>query len=351
MSKSKVDQAREALSGPTGDRTPSEPCFLSTGVTLINLANYGRVDGGIAKGHIYRIAGRSSSGKTFLCRTILAEAARSPAFADYDLIYDDVERGALMDTEKFFGRTLVNRLVPPARSKDRTPLYSNTTLEFYRNIRSRIEKGVKLIWILDSLDSLSPDAESKMGDGKAKINSQELRKLLLPLEETGSILVLISQVRANMNIMPGPFKFTAPEDVISGGRAPEFYSTLDMILRKSKSIKTVYKERNYVVGHHVTAKITKNRLQGREEVISFPFYPSYGIDDIGANVDWLVLVNYWAREKGGVEAKEFDVCLTRNKLVRHIEDQGLERSLQNIVGKVWGEIRDAITMERKPRYE
>ncbi len=348
----KVDQAKSAMIGKDSKvKEPTEQDFLSTGITLLNLAMYNRVNGGILKGHIYRVAGRSSSGKTFLCRTILAEAVNNPAFNGYELVYDDVERGALMDTERFFGKKLVERLVAPAIAKDRSPIYSTTIGDFYNRIRTKLEKGTKLIWIEDSLDALASDRESKMTDGKAKINSQEMRKLVDPLQQTGSILVIISQVRTNMQpVIPG-MRMMVPEDIISGGRAPEFYSTADIILRKSKTLKTTYKTKKYTTGHRISARITKNRLSGLDHTVYFPFYRTYGIDDIGANVDFLIDNGYWSKDKSGVmTADEFCFTGSVTKLITRIEKENEQQKLAILVGKVWREIQEACSTSRKPRY-
>jgi RecA/RadA recombinase len=339
----KTEEAKASLNGEYEEKVTS-PDTLSTGLTLLDLA----IDGGLRKGHVYRVAGRSGAGKTFLCRTILAEASINEAFDGYELIYDDVERGALMDTAKFFGQGLVDRLVPPARSKNKQPIYSKTVGDFYRRIRAKLEDGKSLIWICDSLDSLSPDAENnKMSDGKAKAHSQELRKLLDPLEETKSILIMVAQVRVDMRSPYG-------EDMTAGGRAPEFYSTLDIWLKKIKTLKTVYKGKKYANGIQVIARVKKNRLAGGDKSIIFPFHPSYGIDDTGACVDFLASAGHWSKSKGTISAPEFGHTGTRTKLIEIIEadeDGELQDRLVTLTEKVWKEIETATSVKRKPRYE
>lgn len=318
---------------------------LSIGLTLGNLGICGKTNVGLAKGKIYRLQGRSQSGKTFVARTILAEAARSKVFDEYELIYDDVERGALMDTEKYYGRKLVERLVPPDGTPD-DPMYSVTVGDFFKRINFLLAQGKKLIWIEDSLDSLEPDNATKMGDGKAKVYSQELRRLLKPLDETGSILILISQVRMDIRSPWGG-------DLASGGMAPEFYSTLEIVLRKLKPIKKKYKDVDYITGSLVSCRIKKNRISGRDRLIKFPFDPEVGIDDVGANVDFLLASNHWKKNKAAkvIQAPEFNFTGGRSALVKKIEEEGVERELQILVGKVWREIDEALTVGRKNRYE
>lgn len=318
--------------------------FLSWSLTLLNLASYGRTHGGIAKGHIYHVAGKASSGKTFLCGSVLAEAAQSPAFDDYELIYDDVEEGALMDVNYFFGKKLANRIVPPAYTKKKDPIYSRTVSDFLGSLAKKLEAGKKVIWVEDSLDALDSPDTTKMTDNKAKSYSQGFRRLLDPLKRTGSILILVSQVRMDMRSPWGG-------DLITGGRALEHYPTLSVKLQKVKTLKKLHKGKKYVVGSLVSAHVTKNRISGLDRTIYFPFCPDYGIDDIGANVDFLTSSHHWKKTKGMISAPEFSFEGSRNSLIASIEQQGAQRELQVLTGKVWNEIQKALRWERKPRYE
>ena len=124
------------------------------------------------------------------------------------------------------------------------------------------------------MDALNSDAESKMTDGKAKTNSQNLRKLIDPLQSSGSILVLVSQAHVNMRSMFGG-------DTIAGGLALEYYPTLDIRLRKVKVLKTIYKGNKIPTGVIVAAMVKKNRMTGKDRIVYFPFHETYGIDDIG----------------------------------------------------------------------
>lgn len=330
---------------PTVQQLESNSDFLSTGLTQLNLAITGSINRGLSKGKVYRIAGYTGACKTFLGRTILAEAAIDPNFDGYELIYDDVERGALMDTMKFFGQRLVDRLVPPARSKNKEPLYSRTIGDFYRRISAKLDAGKKIIWICDSMDALNSDAESKMTDGKAKTNSQNLRKLIDPLQSSGSILVLVSQAHVNMRSMFGG-------DTIAGGLALEYYPTLDIRLRKVKVLKTIYKGNKIPTGVIVAAMVKKNRMTGKDRIVYFPFHETYGIDDIGANVDFLIRNKHWPKKERLIEAEDIQIkSATRTRIIELVEAEHREQEVREIVGQVWAEIEEAITIERKPKYD
>ena len=86
--------------------------FVPTGSALLNLALSDRANGGFLTGKIVNVIGDSSSGKTFLCLTTLAETAHNPAFDDCLLVYDDAEAASEFNIEKLFGSKTVRRIMP-----------------------------------------------------------------------------------------------------------------------------------------------------------------------------------------------------------------------------------------------
>ncbi len=324
---------------PEQPKPPDAREYLSWGLTLLNLACYGRTSWGLRKGRVYRLAGASSSGKTFLARMVLAEAARNPFFKDHALVYGDEEGGALMDTERYFGKALAGRM---------EDVKSLTIDGFYDNLLTRLEKGRPVVWVEDSMDALLPVAESKMGDGKAKYNAQNLRKVMDPLEATGSILIMVSQAHVDL-------KAQIPMEVASGGRALEFYSTLDVWLKKGPAVKKSYKGKEYNVGSTVRMRVMKNRLSGLDRTVYVPFSPSYGFDDVRANIDYLIGVSGvsgWKKNQAGtLTAAEFNYEGPVDPLIDKIEEEGREGELAKLVMRVWKEIEVNLFKERKPKYQ
>lgn len=346
-----VETAKKALTiKPLPEKVFQDSDFASFGLTLLNLATYGKTFGGVAKGTAMWLRGRASGGKTFLARNILCEASMNKEFQDYQLIYDDVEHGALMDTEKFWP-PLVRRLVPPAWTqnkitKAKRPYYSKDIGEFYKRLRAKLDSGKKFIWIEDSMDALNAVTTTKMSDNKAKANSQELRRLMDPLHESGSILILISQARANLNDMFGG-------DISAGGRALEHYPSCTVTLRKFKSLCRYHNDKKWPVGSLIQAHVEKNRISGFDSTIYFPIYFDYGIDDIGSCIDWLsTAAGYWeATEEGtSITAPEFNFEGKKWDLIRQIELKNQLRDLRTLTAKVWYDIRAKISVKRMPRY-
>jgi hypothetical protein len=105
------------------------------------------------------------------------------------------------------------------------------------------------------------------------------------------------------------------------------------------------------LGTRVQVRVKKNRAVGRDRTAFVPIYNSYGIDDIGGCVDYLVFENHWKEVGGTINAKEFDFRGKREEVVAHIESVEGEKQLRGIVRGVWTAIENACVVQRKQRYE
>lgn len=366
-----VEDLKKALTAPRKKESPiPSKDLLSSGSTMLNLACSGRPSGAFAKGRYYFLVGDSDSGKTWISHTTLAEAANNPNFDDYDLIFDDVEGGALMDIRSYFGKKLARRIQPPPNG------HSVVLEDFLYNMDDLHKKKRKVVYILDSMDALSSNSEKKtlaaqkaaskggkvvpgsMGDGKAKKNSSGLRVIKTQLLDTGSILIIVGQTRdvIQMGWMP-PGASVGPKKTFSGGHAMKFYAALQLWTSTKGSITKEVMGRLREIGTHCRVKVMKNRLTGKktskDEVVDIPIYRGFGIDDVGSCVDFLLLENHWEKKKGGIiEASEFEFSGTREKLIKHIEASDEESLLRKITARLWNKIEEACqsSVERKARY-
>jgi RecA/RadA recombinase len=373
-----VQQARAALAA-TRQRNPTIPeaDFLSTGSTLLNLALANRTGGGLFKGGVYTFVGDSGSGKTWLGLSCLAEANANRHFSDYRLILDDVERGSLMDIGKFFGQSLEDRLEPPGGTLD-DPVYSTTTQQFFYHVddaakSARGKNGKPFIYVLDSMAALTDDAEidkfedwkkaeragkdttGTMGMGKAKINSSFMRVVHNNFRDTGSILIILDQSRDKVpptGFVPDYLKPKPGEKTHGGGKATTFYSQQKVWFSVQKHITKEVLGKNRELGVKARLHVEKTRVTGRDNTVTIPIYWSYGIDDVGGCVDYLVEEEkHWKAERGKIDAAELGLCLSREDLIGHIQDECLEGELRKVVGQVWQTILEACSVERKSRYE
>lgn len=365
MTKAKVEAIKKGLRKKK-KRPEKKRELLSTGSTLLNLACSGDPMGGLPPGYVI-LVGDSDSGKTFLSLTCLAEASINPAFDKHRFIYDPVEGGALMDFGRFFGKAVARRIEYPGRDQG-----SSETIEgFYFNIDEALKDGRPFIWILDSMDALSSDYEGKKfeerkkahagntqakgsyGDGKAKVNSQSIRRLLTPLVESGSILIIISQTRDKIDAMPFESKKTS-----SGGRSLKFYATFQLWSSSVGAITKQIKGKKRELGIRCRVAVKKNRLVGRKRVVEIPLYHSYGIDDVGSCVEYLIDEDHWKKDGRDILATGIALASptmmfrgTQQQIIQHVEENNLEGKLRRMVGEVWNEIEKACELKRRKRYE
>lgn len=351
--KAKLRSKKEASSDPFDKG-------LSTGITLVNLACSGRSNVGLLPGHFYLFVGDSSSGKTWLTMTILAEAIRNPLYKDYRLIHDNPERGALMDIKRYFGKSLADKIEPPGKSG------SSKTLEgFYDHVSDAVRANSSFIYILDSEDALSSESEQKntktnrsirrkengedtkgsYGDGKAKVNSSGLRQAHNSLEDTGSILIIIKQTRDNIG-----FDAKFNPKTRSGGRALTFYACMEIWFSVQGKIRRTARGKPRVIGTELKIHVKKNRIAGRDRTVVIPFFPSTGMDEVGSMISFLIEENHWKGSEASVEAPEFEHKGSIEKLIKMIEEEEKEAELRRLVVDVWGEIEDSCSVTRKRRY-
>jgi RecA/RadA recombinase len=391
-------QLQEELSQPSAFQRPK--IWLPSGVTLLDLFCSGSLEGAWAAGDFILIVGDSSSGKTWLTLSTLAEAVKHKFFKNHRLIYDDVENGVGMNIAQYFGNKLLNRIESPGGEDEETGLQTNSdTIEkFYSNLDDAFAIGDPFIYILDSMTALDSKAaeelfqtnkhkegkdKASMGDGKAKVNSQNIRRYAARLRNNDSILIITAQTRTNLGVMFGDQKTYA------GGKALKFFShqeawmsstpiyqenkfdasklgTLDVeeeavtpkkkrgLSAKPKVEKADKKEtlKKRVVGSTTTVKLKKNRGTGLLESIQFPIYIGYGIDDIQANIDFLVKTNYWKKRMGKISGvigtEEFN--LKESDMTLFIEGE-YETELKELVESVFIEYVKTGHETRKPRYE
>lgn len=355
--------------------------LLGTGSTLLNLLFSGNPFGGFLRGKYFFFVGDSASGKTFLSMTCAAESTINPDFQNYRIIYDNGEDGMLMNLEQLFSEATADKVEPPATANGE-PVFSDTVESFYYHLDDALlaagwnNKTKKLtgnpdarpfVYILDSENNLDSEAAEKkfyqhkaaarkdkeegdkdpagsFGDGKAKKHSENMRHAMKGLRKTGSILIVLSQTRDNISGY-GERKTRA------GGRALRFYATVECWFSPVEQIKKNVQGKERKVGVRVKGETKKNRITGKLGEVEIDIFPSFGIDDIGTCVDYLVGEEFWPMTGQKIDAKGLDVAATREKLIRVIERTGFEDKIRELCGQCWAEIDAASSLKRKNRYQ
>ncbi len=109
-------------------------------------------------------------------------------------------------------------------------------LEWHAAIRKE-NPTIPITWGLDSIDSSSAERSVAkgmtegggwhMGGGKSEALGEALRRIVQETARYPTTFVMINQIRENVGVMFGPKKRT------SGGHAPHFYASLELMLSPS----------------------------------------------------------------------------------------------------------------------
>jgi len=322
--------------------------YIPTGSTLLNCALSDKWDGGYAVGKIINSIGDQSSGKTILALTCFAEMSVRKEFDDYLFVFDDAEAADEFNLEYLFGEKATKRI-------NEGRLRSKTVEDFYENILKTIRKEQPFVYVLDSLDTVGCVAEEERADDyaegkkvggsfkaeKPKMLSEILRNIHQKIEDTGSLLNVISQTRDNLGFGA---QFTPKKR--SGGKALHFYACHEIWLARKQAIN----KKGLVIGSEVNAKVEKNKITGKKRGGFFSIYPDYGVDNTASCVDYLVDKKYWKKDGAIITAHDFGLKFTKDKLVREIEEKKKEIELQQLVGDVWLNVEEAVKLNRKRKY-
>ena len=215
---------------------------------------------GIPVGKITELAGLSGSGKSFMAAQIAANAQKKGMFVVY------------FDAESAIDPVFLEKA---GCTKDQLLYYQATSVENVLNTMEYImneysEARVLFIW--DSV-AATPSEKDLEGDYnpqssmavKPRIFSKAFPKLIIPLANTESTLILINQLKTNISMRPAEMlvePYMAP-----GGKAIEYFSSLRIWLTKRKAKASfALNEDGIRVGSHVRCFLKKSRFgsEGRD---------------------------------------------------------------------------------------
>lgn len=358
MSKKKIEQNLIEQIVKPQRTTRKDIEFYPTGITLLDLA----LGGGLGKGYISNICGWEAAGKTMIACESLAYNENNTENFSHKL--DNAESGFTLDTKQLFNFNV--NLIEPRSEKVEQFMYNvKHTLTYLKDDKN-------MIYVLDSLDGLSDDREEKKheddmkkvkksletgresdikGDygGKAKLMSQFFRQNNAKINKTKMHLMITSQLRDKVGVIYGK-----PADR-TGGKALNFYAAqimwLKVVQKLTKKISIDGKSFERKIGTLINAQVTKNKLgkSFRECFLFIDF--DYGVDNIKSNLYFLYDLltpegKIRTKEKLEWDGSEYTV----NGLIRHIEDKGLEKELENRVKNLWYQIEEKLLIKRKKKY-
>jgi recombination protein RecA len=301
--------------------------FVGSGSAVMNAA----LGGGWVLGRVANIVGDRSSGKTLLA--IEACANFHHRYPQGYIRYAEAEAA--------FDEKYAEALGMPIHAVDfAAGDNAIVTVEDFNNDLVRVmdaHKDKPILYILDSLDALSDEAEqgreitdSSYGGSKPKKMGEMFRRLVQRLEKQNVLLIVVSQLRDKLNVTFGE------KQTRSGGRALDFYASHIVWLAETGKIKRTIDKVDRVIGVNVRARVKKNKVGLPFRECAYPIIFGYGVDDLTANVEWLLEVGRDKRlEEVGMSKAGYKVRINnlRDKGGQAVRD--VREKLNTMVVEEW----------------
>lgn len=303
--------------------------FVHSGCAVLDQV----LGGGYVLGRMSNVIGDKSTGKTLLAIEACGNFSRS--YADGVVRY--------VEAEAAFDKGYAAALGLDVDAIEWADMGADRTVEWvHDDILATIKRlnGRPCIYVVDSLDALSDREELKReisdntyGAAKAKKLGEMFRRLVGEIEKSRLLLLIVSQIRDKIGVTFGETKMRA------GGHAMDFYATHCLWLANLGQLKKTRNKIERSVGVDIRAKCKKNKVGLPFRECDFPILFGYGVDDLTANVEWLV--------KAGRESVLDDLGLTKTgykislEALRNrggAEVQNLRRRLSEVVVQEWGSV-------------
>jgi len=247
---------------------------------------------GYPYGKVIWLWGPSKAGKSALALEAIYAALKQFGKDNVEYLWLDVEEAYSFDSETRMGFSI---------NDGKHITYPKTVEELQAIIElfaSENDPKKLKIMVLDSLDALSVSEEldrkeqrtkefkkngsisniKTYGMEKAKKMGEVLRTTTSTIAKNNIILFVISQERDNVNA--GLFE---KKTKVSGGKAPGYYSSVQMELKEVESFGDKYRQWGACIQIH--AQKTRTPFEGRRSFINTDW--EQGFDPISSNIDFL----------------------------------------------------------------
>jgi RecA/RadA recombinase len=336
--------------------------WISSGSDLMDEVVGGGRGSGYETGMSILFEANSSAGKSFLAHEVIASAYHR--YKDKcKWLYLDCESGCTFDSKALYGV----EIMPPNVSERKRPSTIEdcfAEIKLFGESKKDDEFGIVVIDSIDGLTSEDTETRSEervkqyskgkdfdkgsYGMAKAKFLSQEFFPLLNEMVERKNILLIIV---AQYRQAAGQY---GPKTTISNGDAIKFYPHARVKFTKKEEIEV----KGRSVGAVIEVQTIKMKGPRPYRSCYITMHYTRGIDNVTTNIDYLYDLR--TAERGELKkAAETNLLdwdgnmLTRQQLIRYIEDNNLERELRKRVSLRWEEeeaIAGKLLEGRKNRY-
>lgn len=273
----RISQAAEDGGGGLYFSSPKEDIeFFSSGCTMLDCV----LGGGWAVGRVSNVVGDKSTGKTLLVLEGAANFLRQ--YPDGHVKYKECE--SAFDSQ--YAAALGIPMDKIAVEED-----LNTVEDMFKDLDKLIktaDDNEPILYIVDSLDSLSDDAEmardigqGSYGTAKAKNMSEMFRRQVRQLKKKRTHVQIVSQVRDNIGVTFGK------KTTRSGGKALDFYASQVLWLAHIKTLKRTVSKQERPVGVITRAKCEKNKVGLPFRQTDFQITFGYGVEEEMASLTFL----------------------------------------------------------------
>ena len=312
--------------------------FVQSGCTILDCA----LGGGWAVGRVANIVGDRSTAKTALA---------TEAIANF-LIQYPKGVAAYRDTEAAFDVSYAQAMGIPVDkiefgSDEHLLTVEDFAKDFDKFLEARLKDETPGIYVLDSLDALSDDAEMESeigkatyGMAKAKGLSTFFRKTARKIERSNVLLLVVSQVRDNIGVTFGE------KHKRSGGKAMDFYCSQVLWLSNVRTLKRTINKIERPFGITILSRVKKNKVGLPFREAQFNFIFGFGVDDTNASASWLAEIGR-LEEIGIKSVGELKDYIKELETATESDYKKEQSNLTDAVKRVWSEIEVTFLPTRK----
>lgn len=308
--------------------------FVSSGCAVLDCV----LGGGYPLGRITNIVGDKSTAKTGLA---------TEALINFDRQYP-AGQGVYRDTEAAFDREYAAAMGLNGNKFDIGNLDTIEAFmrEFEKFLNDRMKSKTPGMYVIDSLDGLSDEAEMdrKIGEDtygtqKAKTLGIFFRTMGAKIEQSKVLLLVISQVRDNIGVRFGD-KYRR-----SGGHALDHHCSQILWLSHLKNLSKQINNIKRPYGIEVRAKAKKNKVGLPLRETDFVFRFGYGIEDVEASVAWLKEVG--RLKDANINKNEVSEYLDSLQAMSYPDYEDERATITKVVKQIWPEVETSFLPKRQ----